>query len=215
MVMTCILIDCSLLRTFKWRNKDIGLTAYISQYSIFEPSVFYGKHSTGNPRDFLVVKRVSVLTIFIATAYDILRFSTMSEIKKSTHIKHTDSLRHVFVYTCQMIHRDKSNRFSIVHRRRTSWPFPRRVPGESRDHAPSACSPQIIRSNKLNNLWSLQINKTCQWLKYTKQTNKLQIHILLNLFSEYVCPVRIINNPCLSSSLEFPPLSICVNILSL
>ena len=120
MAMTCILIDCSLLRTFKWRNKDIGLTAYISQYSIFESSVFYGKNNTGNPRDFLVVKRVSVLTIFIATAYDILRFSTISEIKKSTHIKHTDPLRHVFVYTCQMIHRDKSNRFSIVHRRRTS-----------------------------------------------------------------------------------------------
>ena len=56
--------------------------------------------------------------------YDILRFSKISE--KSTHIKHTDPLRHVFIYTCKMIHRDKSNWFSVVHQQRTSWPLPRR-----------------------------------------------------------------------------------------
>ena len=39
---------------------------------------------------FFIVKRVSVLSIFIATAYDILRISTINEIKKKTHIKHTD-----------------------------------------------------------------------------------------------------------------------------
>ena len=54
----------------------------ISRYSSFELSFFYGKNNTWrNPRDFLV-KQVSVLSIFIATAYDILRLSTISEIKK-------------------------------------------------------------------------------------------------------------------------------------
>ena len=38
----------------------------------------------------------------------------------------------MFVYTCQMIHCDKSNSLSIVHRRRTSWPFPRHKIGLSR-----------------------------------------------------------------------------------
>ena len=55
----------------------------ISLYSIFESSAFYGKSNAwSNPRDFLV-KRVSVLSIFIATACDILQFSTISEIKKN------------------------------------------------------------------------------------------------------------------------------------
>ena len=81
----------------------------ISRYSIFESSVFYGKSSAWrNLRNFLL-KRVSVLSIFIATAYDILHVSIRSEIKKKSHIKHTDPLRDVFVYTCKMIHRDKSN----------------------------------------------------------------------------------------------------------
>ena len=53
----------------------------ISRYSIFESSDFYGKSNAWrNPRDFLV-KLVSVLSILIATAYDILRFSSISEIK--------------------------------------------------------------------------------------------------------------------------------------
>ena len=48
----------------------------------FRTKCFYGKNNTWrNPRDFLV-KRVSVLSKFIVTAYNILRFSTISEIKK-------------------------------------------------------------------------------------------------------------------------------------
>ena len=48
----------------------------------FRTTCFYCKNNTWrNPRDFLV-KRVSVLSIFIATAYNILRFSTISEIKE-------------------------------------------------------------------------------------------------------------------------------------
>ena len=52
-----------------------------------EPSVLYGKNNTWrSPRDFHV-KRVSVLSIFIATAYDILRFLVISEIKKTNQLR--------------------------------------------------------------------------------------------------------------------------------
>ena len=50
-------------------------TAFLNQ-------VFLWQNKTWRKlRDFLV-KRVSVLSVFIATAYDILRFSTISKIKK-------------------------------------------------------------------------------------------------------------------------------------
>ena len=81
MPMAYIRIECSLSRMFKWRNKDSLYhgTAFSNQVFLF---FFTGKNNTGrDPRDFLV-KRVSVLSIFIATAYEILRFSTISEIKK-------------------------------------------------------------------------------------------------------------------------------------
>ena len=67
---TCILTDCSSSRTLKWHNKD----------SIFQPC-FFTENTWRNLLDFLV-ERVFVLSIFIATAYDILLFSTISEIKK-------------------------------------------------------------------------------------------------------------------------------------
>ena len=78
MPMIYILIDCSLSRMFKWRNKEGYITVQQFRIKFF----FYGKNNTWrNPRDF-PVKQVSVLSIFIATAYDILRFSTISEIIK-------------------------------------------------------------------------------------------------------------------------------------
>ena len=73
---------------------------------------------------FFYVIPVSVLSMFIATAYDILRFTTKIEIKIWTNIKLSNPIRRVFVYTYQLVRRDRSNWFSIVHRRRTSWPFP-------------------------------------------------------------------------------------------
>ena len=86
---------------------------------------FYGKNNNRrNPRYFFV-KRMSVLSIFSVTAYDILRFSTISEIKKYIHIKH-NYLSATCLFTRQMIHCEKSNWFSIVPRRHASWPFPRR-----------------------------------------------------------------------------------------
>ena len=98
----------------------------ISRYSILEPSGFYGKNNTWrNPRDFLV-KRVSVLSIFIATAYDILRFSTINEIKKS---KLTLNILPSPPRVCLHMSNDtpwQVKFISIVQRRRTSWPFPRR-----------------------------------------------------------------------------------------
>ena len=68
---TYILIECSLSRTFKWCDKDS-----LNHGTAFSNQVFfYGKNNTWrNPLDFLV-KRVSVISIVIATAYDILRFS--------------------------------------------------------------------------------------------------------------------------------------------
>ena len=78
MLMTYILTDCSLSRTFKWRNKDSLYHGAAFSNRVF---FFFGKSNTWrNPSDFLV-KRVSVLSIFIATAFDILRFSTIYEIK--------------------------------------------------------------------------------------------------------------------------------------
>ena len=78
-------IECSLSRTFKWRNKDSLYhgTAFSNQVCVFCFCFFFnGKNNIWRaPRDFLG-KRVSVLSIFFATAYDILRFSTISEIKK-------------------------------------------------------------------------------------------------------------------------------------
>ena len=76
-----------------------------------------------NPSDFLW-KRVSVLSIFIATAYDILRFSTICELKKVNSMLNILILSATCLFTRQMIHRHKSNWFSIVHWRRTSWRFP-------------------------------------------------------------------------------------------
>ena len=76
--MTYILIDCSLSRTFKWPNKDSLYRGTAFSNQVF----YYGKNNTWRkPRDFLV-KRVSVSSVFIATAYDILRFSKISETKK-------------------------------------------------------------------------------------------------------------------------------------
>ena len=67
---------------------------------------------------------VSVLAIFNAIAYDILRFTAKMVITIWTYIKLSNPIRRVFVYTCQLVRRYRSNCFSIVHRRRTSWPFP-------------------------------------------------------------------------------------------
>ena len=70
-----------LIVAYRERLNGVTRTALISRYSIFKPNVFYGKNNSWRcPRNFLM-KQVSVLAIFIATAYDILRCSTISEIK--------------------------------------------------------------------------------------------------------------------------------------
>ena len=81
MPMIYILIDCSLSRTFKWRNQDS-----LYHGTAFSNQVFYGKNNTWrNPGDFLV-KRVSVLLIFIVTAYCILQFSDFQQLVKYNKI---------------------------------------------------------------------------------------------------------------------------------
>ena len=77
MSMTYILIDCSLSRTFKWRDKDslYHSTAFLNQV-LFTAKVMPGEIIG------IFLSNESALSVFIARAYDILRFSTISEIKK-------------------------------------------------------------------------------------------------------------------------------------
>ena len=69
-----------LIVAYREHLKGVTMTAYITVQHF--RTKYYCKNNTWrNPQDFLV-KRVFVLSIFIATAYDILRFSTINEIKK-------------------------------------------------------------------------------------------------------------------------------------
>ena len=88
---TFIWIDNIPQRRVRLRNKG-----RLSQHgTAFSNLVFfYGKNKIWrNLRDFRVIQ-VSVLYIFIATAYDILRFSAKSKIKKKkkTHTARSDPL---------------------------------------------------------------------------------------------------------------------------
>ena len=67
MPRTYIQIECSLSNMFKWSNNDS-----LYHGTAFSNQVFCcGKNTLRNPLDFLV-KRASLLSIFIVTAYDIL-----------------------------------------------------------------------------------------------------------------------------------------------
>ena len=64
-----------LIAAYRERLNGVTRTAYITVQH-FRTKLFYGKNNTWRyPGDFRV-KQVSILSIFIATAYDILRFST-------------------------------------------------------------------------------------------------------------------------------------------
>ena len=70
-----------LIVAYREHLNGVTRTAYITVQH-FQTKCFYGKNNTWrHPWEFLV-KRVFVLSTFIATAYDILRFSIISEIKK-------------------------------------------------------------------------------------------------------------------------------------
>ena len=69
-----------LIVAYRERLNGVTRTANITVQH-FRTKCFYGKNNAWrNPQDFLA-KRVSVLSIFIAAAYAILRFSTIIEIK--------------------------------------------------------------------------------------------------------------------------------------
>ena len=76
---------------------------------------------------FFSIILVSGLSPFIATAYDVLRFSTKSKMKTYTYDK-CNNLRLWCLFTySQLVYRNRSIYCSAVLRRRTSWPIPRRV----------------------------------------------------------------------------------------
>ena len=112
-------IDCSLPRTFKWHYIDslYHRTAFSNQVH-FTAKVMLGE---------IIV--IFLWNEFLYYQYSLPQHMAFCDFQKlvNCYIKHTYFLRHAFVYTWKMIHRDKSNWFSIVHRRRTSWPFPRRT----------------------------------------------------------------------------------------
>ena len=70
-----------LIVAYRGRLNSVKRTAYITVQHFRNKCFLRQNNTCRNPLDFLV-KRVSVLSIFIATAYDIIRFSTISEIKK-------------------------------------------------------------------------------------------------------------------------------------
>ena len=128
--------------TFIWidnipqRRVTLRIKGRLSHGTAFSNRVFYGKNKISrNPRDFRAI-RVSVLHIFIAAANVILRFSAKSKIiiiKKKVltgnEVTPYSCTDFGFVYKGQVVYRNWSTFSSIVRRRRTSWPFPRREYG--------------------------------------------------------------------------------------
>ena len=79
MPRTHSLIDCSQRERLNGVTRTADITVQHFRNKCFVV-VVYGKNNGEKPRNFLV-KRVSALSMFIATAYDIRRFSAISETK--------------------------------------------------------------------------------------------------------------------------------------
>ena len=147
MPMTYILIDCSLSRTFKWRNKD---SLYHIQH--FRIKCFlWQKICQEKSSEFSCETNVCLVNIHCHSIWLSLIFNNKwnkkLHFKDISHAWETVNLYVIGVLwimnlTCHgtcvnkhvaerisifdVIYHDKSNSLSIVHRWRTSWPFPRR-----------------------------------------------------------------------------------------